>query len=111
VNSYASSTSDCLVCNLHDSPHAAERALVSLPSPLTVSDGCVLRRGGGNDTLKVTAGIHRQVWVSGTTIFVDVFIANNSYKKVRSLTLQLVRWIGGYKHVCFSQLSTGFSAS
>ncbi|KAI9775908.1 MAG: hypothetical protein M1839_000697 [Geoglossum umbratile] len=81
------------------SAYDPERALVSLPSPLTVSDGYVLRRGGGTETLKVTAGIHRQVWVSGTTIFVDVFIANNSYKKVRSLTLQLVRWIGGYKHL------------
>ncbi|KAH0537797.1 hypothetical protein FGG08_005479 [Glutinoglossum americanum] len=80
-------------------PQAAERALVSLPSPLTVSDEHVLRRGGGSDSVKVTAGIHRQVWVSGTTIFVDVFIANNSYKKVRTLTLELVRWIGGYKHV------------
>ncbi|KAE9982841.1 hypothetical protein EG328_010580 [Venturia inaequalis] len=76
-----------------------EKALMSLPSPLTASDEYIRHRDSGMETIKVTAGLHRQVWVSGTNIFVDVHIANNSKKVVKRVELQLERDILFYKHV------------
>jgi hypothetical protein len=78
---------------------AAEKALVSLPSPLTATDEFVRHRDGPPETVKVTAGLHRQVWVSGTSIFVDVHIANDMKKPIKRLELQLERDILCYRHV------------
>lgn len=73
---------------------------MSLPSPLTASDEWVKARDTSLDVVKVTAGLHRQVWVSGTSIYVDVHIMNNSRKSIKKIELQLERDILGYKHVC-----------
>lgn len=40
-------------------------------------------------TVKLTAGIHRQTWISGYLIFVDVHIDNKSSKAVKRVELQL----------------------
>ncbi|TID24201.1 hypothetical protein E6O75_ATG02566 [Venturia nashicola] len=45
-----------------------EKALMSLPSPLTASDEYIRHRDNGVETIKVTAGLHRQVWVAATTM-------------------------------------------
>jgi hypothetical protein len=74
---------------------------MSLPSPLTASDEYIRYKEHGNETVKVTAGLHRQVWVSGTNIFVDVHIANNSKKWIKRLELQLERDVLCYKHASF----------
>jgi hypothetical protein len=79
----------------------AEKALISLPSPLTASDEWIKARDSTIEIVRVTAGLHRQVWVSGTSIFVDVHIANNSRKTIKKIELQLERDILCYKHVCF----------
>jgi hypothetical protein len=81
--------------------YTAEKALMSLPSPLTVSDEYIRYRDGPTENVKVTAGLHRQVWVSGTNIFVDIKIANNAKKPIKRLELHLERDILCYKHVCF----------
>jgi hypothetical protein len=75
-----------------------EKALTSLPSPLTAADELRMPKAGACETLKVTAGLHRQVWVSGSTVFVDVHIANKTRKHVKRLDLSLERDILGYKH-------------
>lgn len=75
-----------------------EKALTSLSSPLTAIDEISIPRFGRCDTLKVTAGLHRQVWVSGSSIFVDVHIANRTHKPVKRLELTLERDILCYKH-------------
>ena len=72
---------------------------MSLPSPLTASDEWVKARDTILDVVRVTAGLHRQVWVSGTSIYVDVYIANNSRKVIKKIELQLERDILCYKHV------------
>lgn len=72
---------------------------MSLPSPLTASDEYFLPRGGGAESIRVTAGLHRQVWVSGTSLFADVHIDNNSRKTIKKIELQLERDILCYKHV------------
>jgi hypothetical protein len=71
---------------------------MSLPSPLTASDEYTRNKEPRNEAIKVTAGLHRQVWVSGTIIFVDVHIANNSKKWIKRLELQLERDVLCYKH-------------
>lgn len=78
----------------------AEKALVSLPSPLTASDEYIKHSTIGSEKLGITAGLHRQVWVSGTNIFVDVHIVNHTKKTVKRLELALERDILCYKHVC-----------
>jgi hypothetical protein len=75
-----------------------EKALVSLPSPLTASDEYIRHRESGTEALKITAGLHRQVWVSGTSIFVDVHIANSTSKHIKRLEMQLERNILCYNH-------------
>ncbi|KAI9672806.1 MAG: hypothetical protein M1831_000241 [Alyxoria varia] len=86
-----------------------EKALVSLPSPLTASDEYILHRGGGHERVIVTAGLHRQVWVSGTNIFADVHVINNSRKTIKKLDLQLERIILCYRHAAASTLEMSAS--
>ena len=75
-----------------------EKALTSLSSPLTATDELPMTRLGRSESVKLTAGLHRQVWVSGGSIFVDVHIANKSHKPVKRLELSLERNILCYKH-------------
>ncbi|KAI9787301.1 MAG: hypothetical protein M1835_002820 [Candelina submexicana] len=96
---------DIAVLSVYD----PEKALVSLPSPLVASDEHIIRKGEGYESIKVTAGMHRQNWVSGTSIFVDIFIANNSHKIINRVEIQLERIILRYKHAPAS--TTGKTAS
>ncbi|KAL7772533.1 hypothetical protein CFE70_002492 [Pyrenophora teres f. teres 0-1] len=81
-----------------------EKALMSLPSPLTASDEWIKPRDITVEVVRVTAGLHRQVWVSGTSLYVDVHIANNSRKTVKKIELQLERDILCYKHAAASTM-------
>ena len=63
----------------------AEKALINLPSPLLASDEFQVSEG----KIKLTAGLHRQIWISGYIVFVDIHIVNSSRKAVRSIELQL----------------------
>ncbi|KAF2824997.1 hypothetical protein CC86DRAFT_395356 [Ophiobolus disseminans] len=81
-----------------------EKALMSLPSPLTASDEWVKPRENTIEIVRVTAGLHRQVWVSGTSIYVDVHISNNSRKTIKKIELQLERDILCYKHAAASTM-------
>lgn len=81
-----------------------ERALLPLDTPLLATEEGALR-WGGHDTLKVTAGLHRAVWVSGTVAYVDVNIVNNTRRRVNTIRLKLRRHILAYKNVgYFSRL-------
>lgn len=82
---------------------------MSLPSPLTATDEYVRVRENSTDRIKVTAGLHRQVWVSGQDIFVDVHVANHSRKTIRRLELQLERDILCYKHTAAATLEKSAS--
>lgn len=73
---------------------------MSLPSPLTASDEYVRGRDAGIEIVRLTAGLHRQVWVSGTCLFVDTHVANGGRKAIKRLELKLERDILCYKHVC-----------
>jgi hypothetical protein len=79
----------------------AEKALMSLPSPLTAGDEWTKPHNLTVEVVRVTAGLHRQVWVSGTSIYVDVHIVNNCRKQIKRIELQLERDILCYKHVGF----------
>lgn len=75
-----------------------EKALLPLETPLLATEEGALR-WGGHDTLKVTAGLHRAVWVSGTAAYVDVNIVNNTRRRVNTIRLKLRRHILAYKNV------------
>lgn len=99
------STQQVSVISVYD----PEKALMSLPSPLTASDEYVKHSANGIETIKVTAGLHRQVWVSGTSIFADVHIANSSKKSIKRLELQLEQDILFYKHAAAATLEKSAS--
>ena len=68
-----------------------------------------MARNGTVETIRLTAGLHRQVWVSGTSLFVDVHIANTSHKYLKKLELSLERDILYYKHVSPTILVDGLT--
>jgi hypothetical protein len=80
------------------STYDPEKALTSLPSPLTAADEFIMARLHGLESVRVTAGLHRQVWVSGGSIFVDVHISNRTQRPIKKLELTLERDILCYKH-------------
>ncbi|CAD6585400.1 MAG: hypothetical protein ASARMPRED_002147 [Alectoria sarmentosa] len=71
--------------------HDPEKALVNLSSPLLVVDEMILSKRYSKQTVKLTAGLHRQTWISGYLIFVDIHIDNKSSKDVKKVELQLER--------------------
>lgn len=81
-----------------------EKALTSLPSPLIASDELSIQRWCGGELLKITAGLHRQVWVSGSSIFVDVHMSNKTRKAVKRIDLALERDILCYRHAAAATL-------
>lgn len=81
-----------------------ERALSSLPSPLIASDELSLQRWSTVETLSLTAGLYRQVWVSGGSIFVDLHISNKTHKPVKRVELSLERDVLCYKHAAVATL-------
>ncbi|PVH93212.1 hypothetical protein DM02DRAFT_243818 [Periconia macrospinosa] len=86
-----------------------EKALMSLPSPLTASDEWVKPRDVSVEVVRITAGLHRQVWVSGTSIYVDVHIVNNSRKSIKKIELQLERDLLCYKHAAAATMEKSAS--
>ncbi|ORY14919.1 hypothetical protein BCR34DRAFT_478641 [Clohesyomyces aquaticus] len=96
---------DIIVLSVYD----PEKALMSLPSPLTASDEWLKPRETSVEVVRVTAGLHRQVWVSGTSIYVDVHVANNSRKTVKKIELQLERDILCYRHAAASTMEKSAS--
>lgn len=68
---------------------AAEKALVNLSSPLVAVDEMPTSKRFNTQTVKLTAGLHRQTWISGYPVFVDMHIENKSSRDVKKVELQL----------------------
>ena len=62
---------------------------MNLPYPLTVSEQLDFPKLGRTQIVKLTAGVHRQTWVSGNQLFVDVHISNSNPRPVKKITLRL----------------------
>lgn len=78
--------------------HDPEKALSSLPSPLLATDSLVVSQSTEVQTVRVTAGLHRQTWVNGSPIFVDVHIINGSARTIKKLEVQLEKTTLWYTH-------------
>ncbi|KAM0792187.1 hypothetical protein ACM66B_004884 [Microbotryomycetes sp. NB124-2] len=67
-------------------------AVVLAPAlkPLVASESKSLFMGG-NGKVKVTAKLHRRSWVAGQRCYVDLSVENGSSKKIKTLTLSLIR--------------------
>ena len=78
--------------------HDPEKALASLPSPLLASDLLSMSNGAEVQSVKLTAGLHRQTWVNGAMIFVDIHVANNSSKAIKKVEIQLEKVSLWYAH-------------
>ncbi|EXJ94990.1 hypothetical protein A1O1_00108 [Capronia coronata CBS 617.96] len=78
--------------------HDPEKALASLPSPLLAADTLYLTREPEIQTVKLTAGLHRQTWVNGAAIFIDIHVLNNSTKSIKKIEVQLEKTTLWYTH-------------
>jgi hypothetical protein len=78
--------------------HDPEKALSSLPSPLLATDALVLSQSADPQTVRVTAGLHRQTWVNGSVIFVDIHVINSSSKTIKKVEVQLEKTTLWYTH-------------
>lgn len=76
-------------------PH---KALASLPKPLIATETIELPNMPGPQTVKLTAGLHRQMWVSGNSLFVDLHIINKCHRTLKRLELQIQRSTLWYTH-------------
>ncbi|MCJ1478330.1 hypothetical protein MMC13_007008 [Lambiella insularis] len=92
--SFVRTSQEIIVLTVHD----PEKALVNLPYPLTASDELRFSKYGAHDMVKMTAGIHRQTWVSGIALFVDIHVSNSSQKTIKRIDLQLERATTFYDH-------------
>ena len=45
---------------------------------------------GGPGKLKLTASLHREIWIAGQRCYVKVFVANDTTKKVKNVALTLI---------------------
>jgi hypothetical protein len=75
-----------------------EKALSSLPTPLLATEQLSIPHGIATRNIKLTAGLHRQTWVNGAMIFVDVHIMNNSPKTLKKIEVQLEKTTLWYSH-------------
>lgn len=78
--------------------HDPEKALGSLQDPLLASDSVSLTNNGQVGTCKLTAGLHRQTWVDGAAIFVDIHVANNTSKSVKKIEILIEKSTLWYSH-------------
>ena len=62
---------------------------MNLKFPLSVSDELNVSKRFNVQGIKLTAGLHRQTWISGYPVFIDVHIENKSTRDVKKLELQL----------------------
>ncbi|KAL8636232.1 MAG: hypothetical protein Q9228_006354, partial [Teloschistes exilis] len=94
MRAYVRESEEVTVLTVHD----PEKALLNLPNPLVVTDEIQSSHRKSLETVKLTAGIHRQTWISGYPLFVDVRIANGGNKAIRKVELQLERSTFVYTH-------------
>lgn len=83
--------------------HDPEKALVNLSTPLVASDELHIPRPGISASIKLTAGLHRQTWISGYIVFVDILVANGSHKKVDKIDIILEKATPLYKSAASTQ--------
>lgn len=74
------------------------KALASLPSPLIASESLNLAKIPGPQSVNLSAGLHRQIWVSGSSIFVDIHIVNKSDRRLTKFEIELQKSFLWYDH-------------
>lgn len=62
---------------------------MNLPNPLLVSDALQFSKRHSNQSVVIAAGLHRQTWISGYPVYLDIHIDNKSGKPVKRVELQL----------------------
>ncbi|KAL8725957.1 MAG: hypothetical protein Q9166_007034 [cf. Caloplaca sp. 2 TL-2023] len=92
--SYVRESEEVIVLTVHD----PEKALLNLPNPLVATEEIQTSHRAGIETVELTAGVHRQTWISGYPLFADVRIGNRGSKIVKKIELQLERSTFVYAH-------------
>ncbi|KAL8709167.1 MAG: hypothetical protein Q9220_006047 [cf. Caloplaca sp. 1 TL-2023] len=96
---YVRTSEEVIVLTVHD----PEKALLNLTNPLVVTDEVHLSHRSSLETITLTAGVHRQTWISGYPLFVDIKVQNHGNKVVRKVELQLERLTFVYAHAAPSE--------
>jgi hypothetical protein len=89
--------------------HDPRKALASLPDPLLASDSVSMTHNGQVETCRLTAGLHRQAWVNGAALFVDIHIANNTSKSVKKVEVQIEKSTLWYSHAAAGTVESSAS--
>ena len=76
----------------------ADKDLINLPEPLSASDTITLSKTLPFEEAKLTALLHREVWASGMSLFVDLQISNRSQKFIKRINLSLERTVMLFYH-------------
>lgn len=76
--------------------------MVNLSNPLLAIDELHIPKSGSPSSIQLTAGLHRQTWISGYVVFVDVLINNTSHKAVNSIDIRLEKVTTSYNSVAAS---------
>jgi hypothetical protein len=61
----------------------------------------------GSGKVKLSASLHRSIWVAGQSCYVDIKVANEGSKKVKSLTLSLTRTTTAFRPRPYLTAGTG----
>jgi Arrestin (or S-antigen), C-terminal domain len=89
--------------------HDPQKALASLPDPLLASDSVSMTHNGQVETCRLTAGLHRQAWVNGAALFVDIHITNNTSKSVKKIEVQIEKSTLWYSHAAAGTVESSAS--
>jgi len=77
-----------------------QKALASLHAPLVATETTSSTGVSQSQSqyVKLTAGLHRQIWINGSSIFVDIHIINRSSRMLGKVEIQLQKTILWYTH-------------
>lgn len=78
---------------------------MNLASPLLARDELHISKAGISSSIKLTAGLHRQTWISGYVVFVDVLVDNNSHKTINRVEVQLEKATLSYNSAAASTIN------
>ena len=77
---------------------------MNLRNPLLARDELHIPKAGNLSSIKLTAGLHRQTWISGYVLFVDILIENGSRKTVNRIDIELEKVTFSYNSAAASTL-------
>jgi hypothetical protein len=71
--------------------YSPQKVLANLSKPLLASGLLFIPLGAEFQRVELTAGLHRETWINGSVIYVNINVANRSSKTTKKIKFQLVK--------------------